>query len=106
MAFTARLSEGLEREAKLYAESLGISLNALLAVSLRDYLDRRPSAPQALEAAVAPLEGQAAPLPPLAPSAPSSAPLVSSMSPSAPPKPSAPVISSSKWRKGSRKGRK
>ena len=47
MAFTARLPEVLEREAKLYAEGVGLSLNALLAVSLRDYLDGRRSAPRA-----------------------------------------------------------
>ena len=59
MAFTARLPEVLEREAKLYAESLGISLNALLAVSLRDYLDGRRAAPPAV--------GPSVPLPPSAP---------------------------------------
>ena len=54
MAFTARLPEVLEREAKLYAEGLGISLNALLAVSLRDYLDGRRAAPGAVEPSVGP----------------------------------------------------
>ena len=39
MAFTARLRPGIEEEAKRYAEALGISLNALLSVALRDYLD-------------------------------------------------------------------
>ena len=52
MVSTVRLPEGLEREAKIYAEALGISLNALLAVSLRDYLDRRPAAPRPAEAAL------------------------------------------------------
>lgn len=41
MATTARLPEALKREAYAYAEGLGVSLNALLAVALRDYLDAR-----------------------------------------------------------------
>ena len=52
MVSTVRLPEGLEREAKLYAEGLGISFNALLAVSLRDYLDGRRAAPRPAEASV------------------------------------------------------
>jgi len=40
MAFTARLSEELEAEAKVLADRIGISLNALVSVALRDYLDR------------------------------------------------------------------
>jgi hypothetical protein len=54
MAFTARLPEELEREAKSYAERLGLSLNALLAVSLRDYLDGRRAAPRAVQSSVEP----------------------------------------------------
>ena len=49
MAFTARLPDGLGQEAKLLAEDLGISLNALLAVSLRDYVDARRRVPLAVE---------------------------------------------------------
>jgi len=41
MATTARLPEGLKLEAEAYAKGLGVSLNALLAVALRDYLDAR-----------------------------------------------------------------
>jgi predicted transcriptional regulator len=41
MATTTRLPDDLKAEAERYAHDLGISLNALLAVSLRDYLDRR-----------------------------------------------------------------
>ena len=39
--FTARLQPTIEGEAKQFAASLGISLNALLSVALRDYLDAR-----------------------------------------------------------------
>lgn len=45
MAFTARLNPEVEQEAKRYAGSLGISLNALLSVALRDYLDARQAMP-------------------------------------------------------------
>ena len=41
MAFTARLAAGVEEEAKRYAERAGVSLNALLSIALRDYLDAR-----------------------------------------------------------------
>lgn len=41
MAFTARLPDQLQHEAQELAASLGISLNALLAVALRDYIDAR-----------------------------------------------------------------
>lgn len=45
MAFTTRLPEALQAEADAYASSLGISLNALVAIALRDYLNARsPSA--------------------------------------------------------------
>lgn len=47
MATTTRLPEGLKIEADAYAARLGISLNALLAVALRDYLDARRAVPQA-----------------------------------------------------------
>lgn len=38
---TVRLPELLKAEADAFAASLGISLNALMAVALRDYLDGR-----------------------------------------------------------------
>ena len=38
---TVRLPEPLKAESEAYAASLGISLNALMAVALRDYLDGR-----------------------------------------------------------------
>lgn len=41
MAFTARIPDALQTEAETYAATLGISLNALLAVALRHYLDDR-----------------------------------------------------------------
>jgi hypothetical protein len=50
MAMTTRLPANLHAEATDYAATLGLSLNALLAVALREYLDaRRPrrSAPSA-----------------------------------------------------------
>jgi hypothetical protein len=45
MALTVRLPESLHAAGSAYAADLGISLNALLAVALRDYLDRRLKAP-------------------------------------------------------------
>lgn len=47
MALTVRLPEGLQRDANAYAESVGISLNALIAVALRDYLFGVRTAPGA-----------------------------------------------------------
>lgn len=41
MGTTTRLPAALKAEADVYAAELGISLNALLAVALRDYLDVR-----------------------------------------------------------------
>lgn len=38
---TLRLPDGLKADAEAYAVALGISLNALCAVALRDYLDAR-----------------------------------------------------------------
>lgn len=43
MAMTLRLWPALEAEAQRYADSLGISFNALISVALRDYLDARPA---------------------------------------------------------------
>ncbi|MCD6673066.1 MAG: toxin-antitoxin system HicB family antitoxin [Burkholderiaceae bacterium] len=52
MTVTLRIPESLKAEAAAYAASLGLSLNNLVAVALREYLDARP-APKA--AAAAPL---------------------------------------------------
>jgi hypothetical protein len=41
MAMTLRLSEELAARGRRYAAELGISLNGLLAVALREYLDQR-----------------------------------------------------------------
>jgi hypothetical protein len=41
MGTTVRFPEPLKAEAELYAGAVGISLNALVAVALRDYLDAR-----------------------------------------------------------------
>lgn len=41
MAMTLRLPDGLESDAKSYAAKLGISVNALAAVALREYIDDR-----------------------------------------------------------------
>ena len=61
MARTVRLSSELEQAADVYSEELGISFNALVAVSLRDYLDarKRPvaTASQAPGGAVSTLPG-------------------------------------------------
>jgi hypothetical protein len=40
-ATTTRLPDALKLEGDAYAQRLGISLNALIAVALRDYLDQR-----------------------------------------------------------------
>ena len=59
MAMTLRLPDDLAQRGRRYAAELGISLNGLLAVALREYLDarKRESAPpprvQALAQAVA-----------------------------------------------------
>ncbi|MGQ4659327.1 SEC-C metal-binding domain-containing protein [Lysobacter sp. F6437] len=42
-ALNLRVAPALKSEASAYAESLGISFNALVAVALRDYLDARKS---------------------------------------------------------------
>ena len=41
MAMTLRLSDDLAERGRRYAAELGISLNGLLAVALREYLDSR-----------------------------------------------------------------
>lgn len=39
--FSLRLSDALKAEAQAYAEAVGVPLNALCALALRDYLDSR-----------------------------------------------------------------
>lgn len=56
---TVRLPDPLKAEATGYAEGLGISLNALLAVALRDYLDRRRSWAEPQPPDLPPLEAYA-----------------------------------------------
>lgn len=51
---TLRFPDPLKTEASEYAESLGISLNALVAVALREYLDQRQPSPS-VSAEVPPL---------------------------------------------------
>jgi hypothetical protein len=41
MAMTLRLPEDLAEQGRRYAATLGISLNGLLAIALREYLDLR-----------------------------------------------------------------
>jgi len=41
MAMTLRLPDELARSGRRYAAELGVSLNALLAIALREYLDAR-----------------------------------------------------------------
>ena len=48
---TLRLPEHLHAEATAYAEWLGLSLNALCTVALREYLDARPGPGSVLAAA-------------------------------------------------------
>ena len=38
---TFRIPDGFKAEAQAYADGIGLPLNALLAVALREYLDRR-----------------------------------------------------------------
>lgn len=58
MAMTLRLADDLAERGRRYAAELGISLNGLVAVALREYLDARtraarPPRVQALAQAVA-----------------------------------------------------
>ena len=46
MAMTLRLPEALAERGRRYAADSGISLNGLLAIALREYLDARKSAPR------------------------------------------------------------
>ncbi|OYY63392.1 MAG: hypothetical protein B7Y51_06210 [Burkholderiales bacterium 28-67-8] len=65
MATTARFPDELKAEADAYAQRLGVSLNALLAIALRDYLDARSSPGQAARTA-----HKTAPEPVIAPKSP------------------------------------
>jgi len=47
MATTLRIPDALQTEARRYADSLGLSMNGLIAVALRDYLDARQGKPLA-----------------------------------------------------------
>jgi hypothetical protein len=51
MAMTVRLPEELTEQGRQYAATLGVSLNALLAIALREYLDARRPASQRLQRA-------------------------------------------------------
>jgi hypothetical protein len=74
-AITARLPAGLKSESEAYAASLGVSLNALIAVALRDYLDARKRPLRPLEAPFQPLaEASSIPVLPSPPLALSSSP--------------------------------
>jgi hypothetical protein len=59
MAMTLRLSEELAERGRRYAAEVGISLNGLVAIALREYLDRRqpparePSSSRSLAQAIA-----------------------------------------------------
>jgi hypothetical protein len=46
MAMTLRLPEALAERGRRYAADSGISLNGLLAIALREYLDARQPAPR------------------------------------------------------------
>lgn len=70
MALTVRLPDELQGEANRYAFGLGLSLNSLIAVALREYLDdrKRPQeAPAVLPAAVPAGRRRSAPTPPAPP---------------------------------------
>jgi len=46
MAMTLRLPDGLTQRGRRYAAEVGISLNALLAIALQEYLNARKSGPR------------------------------------------------------------
>jgi hypothetical protein len=48
-----RLADGLKSDATAYARGVGVSLNALVAIAVRDYLDARKSPPPVPTAASA-----------------------------------------------------
>lgn len=49
---TLRFPDPLKAEATAYADTLGVSLNALCAIALRDYLDARKGKPATLRESV------------------------------------------------------
>ncbi len=49
---TLRFPDALKAEAGAYADALGVSLNALCAIALRDYLDSRKPKPATLRDSV------------------------------------------------------
>ena len=53
MAMTVRLPDQLTRRGRRYAAELGVSLNALLAIALREYLDARAPTPRSASPASA-----------------------------------------------------
>lgn len=60
-ALNLRLTPALKSEAAAYAKTLGISLNALVAVAVRDYLDARKAVSGSMPAAASPaLAGEVA----------------------------------------------
>jgi len=63
-----RVHDELKAEAVAYAAPLGISLNALVAVALREYLDRRKAPPAAPEPSAAPVPPPSPPKPTARPS--------------------------------------
>lgn len=71
MALTVRLPGELQIEANRYAGGLGLSLNSLIAVALREYLDDRKRPDQAVAAqpapSVMPADIRPAPVAPVAP---------------------------------------
>lgn len=78
MASTFRFPEDLKAEASAYAARLGVSLNALCAIALRDYLDSRKGAAQPAPSgppdAGLPLPGRVVEAPKVAPAPSSSVP--------------------------------
>lgn len=58
-----RIADPLKAEAAAYARTIGISLNALVAVAVRDYLDARRPAVTAPAAAAVAAPAKLAPLP-------------------------------------------
>lgn len=59
---TLRFPDPLKAEAQAYADTLGVSLNALCAIALRDYLDaRKPEAVKPPARVALPAQAPAAP---------------------------------------------
>lgn len=75
-----RLPPAFKAEVDAFAGSLGISLNALIAVALRDYMDGRTSGPRPVPGAIPPAEPKPASAPSPAPK-PVSPPVVSAPAP-------------------------